>query len=202
MKMAKKKKRQGHYCRICGEYKANERFSGKGHAKHICKECAALPQERKNELQYISQIDRIAGEYPRSRQDWEFLEKMSKNKKYPEAMDFAQMVLNMSRSQSDPEENDDNDFEDWQEKLSFSEFDEFAKGDIESAIEEDIRDFIFSVNELPTEKDKDEILKYICKNMAFGEGDILVLNKELSVLFDSILKEVVLDLEKDDDEDL
>ena len=34
-----KKKRQGHYCRICGEYKANEKFSGKGHAQHICKTC-------------------------------------------------------------------------------------------------------------------------------------------------------------------
>ena len=37
--MAKKKKRQGHYCRICGEYKANKKFSGKGHAQHICKDC-------------------------------------------------------------------------------------------------------------------------------------------------------------------
>ena len=37
--MAKKKKHQGHYCRICGEYKANEKFSGKGHAQHICKSC-------------------------------------------------------------------------------------------------------------------------------------------------------------------
>lgn len=35
----KKKKRQGHYCRICGEYKANEKFSGKGHAQYICKSC-------------------------------------------------------------------------------------------------------------------------------------------------------------------
>ena len=34
-----KKKRQGHYCRICGEDKANEKFSGKGHAQHICKAC-------------------------------------------------------------------------------------------------------------------------------------------------------------------
>jgi len=37
--MSKKKKRpHGHYCKICGEYKANEKFSGKGHAAHICKE--------------------------------------------------------------------------------------------------------------------------------------------------------------------
>ena len=34
-----KKKHKGHYCKICGEYKSNESFSGKGHVQHICKEC-------------------------------------------------------------------------------------------------------------------------------------------------------------------
>lgn len=33
------KKHKGHYCKICGEYKSNESFSGKGHVQHICKEC-------------------------------------------------------------------------------------------------------------------------------------------------------------------
>ena len=33
------KKHRGHYCKICGEYKSNESFSGKGHVQHICKEC-------------------------------------------------------------------------------------------------------------------------------------------------------------------
>ena len=35
-------KKHGHYCKICGEYKSNEKFSGKGHAAHICKACYAL----------------------------------------------------------------------------------------------------------------------------------------------------------------
>jgi hypothetical protein len=38
-KMAKKK-HQGHYCWRCQSYRANEKFSGKGHAKHICKDCS------------------------------------------------------------------------------------------------------------------------------------------------------------------
>ena len=38
-------KKHGHYCKVCGEYKANEKFSGKGHAAHICKKCAALPPD-------------------------------------------------------------------------------------------------------------------------------------------------------------
>ena len=41
-------KHNGHYCKICGEYKANEKFSGKGHAAHICKACQALPLEKRN----------------------------------------------------------------------------------------------------------------------------------------------------------
>lgn len=53
------KKIQGHYCRICGERKANEKFSGKGHAAHICKECAKLPQEKRNELQTITKIENL-----------------------------------------------------------------------------------------------------------------------------------------------
>lgn len=34
-----KKKPPGHYCRICGRRRANEKFSGRGHARHICKDC-------------------------------------------------------------------------------------------------------------------------------------------------------------------
>ena len=46
--MPKKKNRpHGHYCKICGEYKANEKFSGKGHAVHICKACSRLSAAEK-----------------------------------------------------------------------------------------------------------------------------------------------------------
>ena len=46
--MSKKKNRpHGHYCKICGEYKANEKFSGKGHAAHICKSCSRLSAAEK-----------------------------------------------------------------------------------------------------------------------------------------------------------
>ena len=33
-------KKQGHFCKVCQQYKANEKFGGKGHAAHICKACA------------------------------------------------------------------------------------------------------------------------------------------------------------------
>ncbi len=30
----------GHYCRICERTRANEKFSGKGHKNHVCKDCS------------------------------------------------------------------------------------------------------------------------------------------------------------------
>lgn len=44
-------KAQGHYCKICGQRKSNESFSGKGHATHICKVCSRLtPAEQSEEM--------------------------------------------------------------------------------------------------------------------------------------------------------
>lgn len=36
-----------HYCKICQTYKANEKFSGKGHKSHICKVCKGKPLPKK-----------------------------------------------------------------------------------------------------------------------------------------------------------
>ena len=44
-------------------------------------------------------------------------------------------------------------------------------------------------------------MKDICTNMAFGNGDSLILDDELNNLFDSTLKQVIADLEKDDEDD-
>ena len=45
--MAKKKKPHGYYCKVCGSYRPNEQFSGKGRKQHICKKCMQLPQEER-----------------------------------------------------------------------------------------------------------------------------------------------------------
>ena len=49
-------KKHGHYCKVCGEYKSNEKFSGKGHASHICKACAKLPPEVKAEQETLNRL--------------------------------------------------------------------------------------------------------------------------------------------------
>jgi len=56
--MAKKRARHphGHYCKICGEYKANEKFSGKGHAAHIRKACSKLSAAEKAEAMTMNRL--------------------------------------------------------------------------------------------------------------------------------------------------
>lgn len=61
--MGKNKKPHGHYCRVCGEYKANEKFSGKGHAAHICKACSALPANERSKLLLLGKIEGMAVRY-------------------------------------------------------------------------------------------------------------------------------------------
>ena len=46
----------GHYCRICGRTRPNEKFSGKGHKIHVCKECARKPKEERDVIEQKEEI--------------------------------------------------------------------------------------------------------------------------------------------------
>ena len=46
----------GHWCQICGRTKPNEKFSGKGHKNHICKECSRKPKEERDEIVQTEEI--------------------------------------------------------------------------------------------------------------------------------------------------
>ena len=74
-----KKKRRGHYCKVCGITKANEKFSGKGHAKHICKVCWKLPKSKQYEEEMSNKLIGIAMKYHLTKSDWGQLEKATKS---------------------------------------------------------------------------------------------------------------------------
>lgn len=63
-------KKHGHYCKVCGQYKANEKFSGKGHATHICKTCSSLPPEKKSEQIAINRILNLPYYLPKEQLAW------------------------------------------------------------------------------------------------------------------------------------
>ncbi|MCS2893542.1 hypothetical protein [Parabacteroides faecis] len=110
--MAKKKKKySGHYCKICGERKANEKFSGKGHAVHICKECLSLPTEAQTDMRRVRDVELLFGKYPLTRQDWELLEKYSKKYSDKESGQFAQSILDTLRAK--PSFDEDIDIEEY-----------------------------------------------------------------------------------------
>lgn len=46
----------GHYCRICGRERANEKFSGKGHRAHVCKDCWKLPPAQREKIETEDEV--------------------------------------------------------------------------------------------------------------------------------------------------
>ena len=59
-----------HYCKICGAYKSNESFSGKGHAAHICKNCAKLPKEVLDEKTTLNRIYELPFRLSKANRSW------------------------------------------------------------------------------------------------------------------------------------
>lgn len=64
-----KQKQSGHYCRICGRHRANEKFGGKGHHIHVCKDCQREQEEKKRLLKKARQRAAEVGLHPPKRPD-------------------------------------------------------------------------------------------------------------------------------------
>lgn len=89
-----KKKKRGHYCKVCGEIKSNEKFSGKGHKNHICKSCSKLSQLDKNELMHLRKVENIElSSFILSKADIKKLKAYLKNTRYPKVQEYAKQVL-------------------------------------------------------------------------------------------------------------
>ena len=82
----------GHYCKICGRRRANDKFSGSGYAAHICKDCARLPIEKRNELQALTRIEDIPFRLNREQRSW--LEKKRRDKR-EEVRESAELAYEM-----------------------------------------------------------------------------------------------------------
>lgn len=92
MGQKKSNRPHGHYCKICGEYKANEKFSGKGHAAHICKSCSKLSAAEKAEAMTINRLMNFhMGRLTASEKKW--LENRVHDRR-PEVASLAREVYN------------------------------------------------------------------------------------------------------------
>ena len=79
-------KKHGRCCKVCGEYKANEKFSGRGHAAHICKVCAQLPPEEQAERMTLNRLSDLPWQLSKAQRSW--LQNRMKDKR-PEVRDLA-----------------------------------------------------------------------------------------------------------------
>jgi hypothetical protein len=86
----------GHYCRICGRIRANERFSGKGHRIHICKECSRRPREERETVEHEDEICGYLRQSHISEKNVERLEILAVSAN-PRIADLAQTVLEVAR---------------------------------------------------------------------------------------------------------
>lgn len=44
---------------MCGRHRANERFSGKGHARHLCKDCSRKPKAERERIRTLLNLGRL-----------------------------------------------------------------------------------------------------------------------------------------------
>ncbi|MDR1657025.1 MAG: hypothetical protein LBT47_05650 [Deltaproteobacteria bacterium] len=87
------KKRHGHYCCVCDQFKANEKFSGRGHSTHICKVCAKLQVNERETQQLQNKITFFYQKHRLSQKDREYLTKISKDAGHPKAAEDAKSFL-------------------------------------------------------------------------------------------------------------
>ena len=103
-------KKHGHYCKVCGEYKANEKFSGKGHAAHICKKCAAMPPDVRSTQMIENKLLSLPWRLSKEQVKW--LHNKAHDKR-PEIRELAQEQLNARFHPEQFVSNDLGDFEDF-----------------------------------------------------------------------------------------
>lgn len=85
-------KKRGHYCKVCGRYRANEKFTGKGHAAHICKDCAKLPSEEKAKQETLNRLFNLPWYLSKAQKAW--LKNRTQDRR-PEVKALAQEQYNM-----------------------------------------------------------------------------------------------------------
>ena len=199
--VAKKKKQQGHYCRICSEYKANEQFSGKGHSRHICKECRSLPDDVKADMVRCNEVERAVFKCLMSRQDWELLEKYAKKYKDKESGRFAQDMLDMKRGNHAPDE----DMEEEvlfggtceEETVPFTELEDDIRYQLEELLADNINEFMIHKDYIPEGKELKDINEWVLKETR----ETFFINVIPDTAYDSLVAETIDRLVKEWKED-
>ena len=157
----KQNKPHGHFCYVCGEHKANEKFSGSGHAHHICKKCQALPVAKRNEMVDIRKIGNMTFRYlSKAKIKW-LRGKMDDSR--PEVHTAAREAYSFKFPNHDRKLSE---IASLKTPVLFSELDEKQKKETVGRLEELIEDFFAYADYIPDVEDRDEILAALCEEIS------------------------------------
>jgi hypothetical protein len=85
-----------HYCRICDRGRPNEKFTGRGHRDHICKDCQRLPRSEREQIEHMGELSGFLEQSNISAKNIARLEILSHNKDN-EVKRLAALVLDIAR---------------------------------------------------------------------------------------------------------
>lgn len=86
----------GHFCRICGRSRPNEKFSGRGHKTHVCKDCAQLSKERRDAIEQQEEIYGFLKQSHISARNLMRLEDLAESNN-PETAEYARLVIEVAQ---------------------------------------------------------------------------------------------------------
>lgn len=85
----------GHFCRICGRTRANEKFSGRGHRDHVCKDCQRLPRAKRDRIERLDGLWGFLDQRNISAKNIERLKALTSHPD-PEVQTLAGLVLDLA----------------------------------------------------------------------------------------------------------
>ena len=85
-----------YYCRICGRSRRSEKFSGRGHRNHICKDCQRLPRDQRDRIERMDELYGFLEQSNISRKNIARLEILAQHAS-TEVKDLALLILEVAR---------------------------------------------------------------------------------------------------------
>ena len=86
-----------HYCRICGRGRRHEKFSGRGHRNHICKDCQRLPRDQVDRIERMDELYGFLEQSNISPKNIARLEVLAQHAS-SEVKDLALLILEVARA--------------------------------------------------------------------------------------------------------
>ena len=154
-------KPQGHFCYVCGEHKAHEKFSGRGHANHICRQCKALPAAERNEMIALRKINNMAFRYLSKAEIKWLRDRMNDSR-----LEIREAAKEVYNERFPNHGHKGAKAAERKTPVLFSGLGDNQKAEIIEKLEELVDNFFLGADYIPDDEDRDEILAELCDEIS------------------------------------